>query len=210
MAGGDRPSASECWFTIDEFLDRAALVLDSEIARREDLATLGSTMNLVASVQKGETTWRMERSVPPDFLIESAATRVRPLFTNDDPVFHGRVTNALLGLLTDTTPASVKQGLRSLKKAWAQDEDHYRWSLGIATAGDPPGQMRTDRQIARDWLYGDLVHADAEARRRLRNVPRHERLLAALSWVSDVIKLTQATKQACVDLRDAGCLAPRP
>jgi hypothetical protein len=152
----------------------------------------------------------MERSVPPDYLIESAAGRVRALFNQDDPIHHGKVTNALLGLLTDTTPTAVKKELRALKKAWAQDEDSYRWSLGIATAGDPLGQMRTDRQIARDWLYGDLVHADAEARRRLHNVPREERLSAALSWVSDVIKLTQATKQAVVDLRDVGCLAPRP
>lgn len=54
------------------------------------------------------------------------------------------------------------------------------------------------------------MHADAEARLRLRNVPREERLLAALSWVGDVITLTQATKQAIVDLQDAGCLAARP
>ena len=42
----------------------------------------------------------MERSVPPDYLIESAAGRVRALFNQDDPIHHSKVTNALLGLLT--------------------------------------------------------------------------------------------------------------
>ena len=31
--------------------------------------------------------------------------------------------------------------------------------------------MEVDREIARDWLYGDLVHADAVAAERLRYVP---------------------------------------
>lgn len=212
LAGGARPTAGECWLTLDRFLERAQLVLDSELARRDDLATMSSTMKLIASLdsRSGTTTWQLERTVPPDFYIESAAGRVRALFNNDDPVFHEKVTNALLGLLADSTPAGVKQAVRTLKKAWHQDENNYRWSLGIASAGDPPGQMRTDRQIARDWLYGDFVHADAEAQRRLRNVPREERLFAAASWLADVIRLTRATKQMYVDLRDAGCLTPRP
>lgn len=210
MTQGQRPSASDCWRCVDLFLERADLVLDSELVRREDLATLGSTMKLIASVEDGSTSWRRDQAVPPDYYVESAATRVRPFFNNDDPVFHGRVTNALLNLLTDTTPAEVKQVLRSLKKAWAKDEDNYRWSMGVAIAGDPPGQMLTDRQIARDWLYADLVHADADARQRIRHIPREHRLLAATSWVTDIATLTQATKQTYIDLRDAGCLTPRP
>jgi hypothetical protein len=70
--------------------------------------------------------------------------------------------------------------------------------------------LRTDRQIARDFLYGDLVHADAEARRRLRIVPYDERLLAAVVWVAKAIRLTQATKQLIIDLEDGGYPAPQP
>lgn len=209
MSNG-RPTASDCWLTIDRFLERAESVLESELVRREDLATMGSTFKFVASIENGAMSWRMERAVPSDFYVESAAGRVRAFFNQDDPIFHGRVINALLGLLTDTTPADAKQALRSLKKAWDKDEDNYRWSLGVATARDPPGQMLTDRQIARDWLYGDFVHADPDAQRRLRNIPREHRLLAAGSWVRDVALLTEATRRAYIDLRDAGCLLPRP
>ncbi len=69
--------------------------------------------------------------------------------------------------------------------------------------------MRTDRQIARDFLYGKLVHADPEARQRLRSVPENEQLLAAVVWVADATRLTQATKQLIIDLQDGGYFTSR-
>jgi hypothetical protein len=46
---------------LDEFMNRAERVLSSEIARREDLATVGTTMRFIGSLSEGVTSWRMER-----------------------------------------------------------------------------------------------------------------------------------------------------
>jgi hypothetical protein len=86
------------WYTLDEFCDRAERVLGSEIARRQDLATVGITVRLIASVVDGAFRYAMEREVPREADVESAAARVRPLFLQDDPVFHGKVTKAIGGL----------------------------------------------------------------------------------------------------------------
>jgi hypothetical protein len=210
MAGG-AGLVSQWWFTIDEFMDRAERVLSSEIARREDLATVGTTMKLIGSLSEGATSWRTERDHPPEAHIESAATRVRPLFLENDSVFHGKVTTAIGGLARGA-PEEIKQVIKALKKAWRSDEEGYRWSFGVGGAGVAPehGRLRTDRQIARDFLYGKLVHADPEARQRLRFVPEDEQLLAAVVWAADATRLTQATKKLIIDLRDGGYFTPRP
>ncbi|QXG77484.1 hypothetical protein KUM42_08265 [Modestobacter sp. L9-4] len=198
------------WYTLDEFLDRAERVLSSEIARREDLATVGTTMKLIASVLDGAVRWSIQRQVPREADIESAATRVRPLFLQDDPVFYGKVTNAIGGLAR-SAGNEHKATIKALKEAWRTFDKSYRWAVAVSKEPNfTAGQFRNDRQIARDFLYGDLVHADADARQRLANISPEERLLAAVVWVADATRLTLATKQLIVDLTDAGALAARP
>ena len=48
------------WFTLDEFMGRADRVLDSEIARTQDLATAGSVMHLIATVTDGRTDYWLQ------------------------------------------------------------------------------------------------------------------------------------------------------
>ncbi len=201
--------ASGWWVTLDQFLDRAERVLSCELARREDLATVGTSGKFIASLAKGQpVVWSMERSHPPESDVESAAARLRPLFLQDERVQYGRVTNAL-GALAQGAPEPQRELVKLLKKAWEQHETGYRWAIGSTRSGGSR-EMRNDRQIARDFLYGDLMHADAAARQRLRGVPQGERLVAATAWAADAIKLTLATKQLVVDLRDGGYLSPRP
>ncbi|MGY1608739.1 hypothetical protein [Geodermatophilus sp. SYSU D00700] len=208
---GPTSQLGKWWFTIDEFLERADRVLSSEVARSEDFATVGTTFNLIASIIDGDVRHRIEYELPREADIESAAARVRPLYLQQDPVFHGKVTNALKGLAQHHASDAEKVQVQKLKEAWQKQEESYRWSMGASKApGDRAGQMRTDRQIARDFLYGDLVHADPEARARIRYIPQNERLLAAVVWVADATKLTQATKQLYIDLGNTGSLTPRP
>lgn len=206
---GGTTRVGQWWFTLDEFLDRAERVLTSEIARRADLATVGTTMKLIVSLADGVPS-QMIREVPREADVESAAARVRPLFLQDDPVHHGKVTNAMGGL-AQSAPEPQRQAIKQLKKTWQDMDTGYRWSVAVNVGAPPePEQHRTDRQIARDFVYGDLVHADPEARQRLRLIPEGDRLLAAVVWVADAIRRTQATKQLIVDLKDAGYLTPRP
>ena len=197
------------WYTIDQFMGRADRVLNSSIARRQDLATVGTTLNLIASLSDGETSWQISYSNPPEADIESAAVRVRPLFLDQDPVHYGRVTNAMAGL-AQSAPQRERDLIKVLKKAWRCHDEGYRWAMTSSGDAGGSGVWRNDREIARDFLYGELVHADVDARRRLRHVPESARLQAAVVWVADSIRLTQATKQLCVDLIDGGYFTKRP
>ena len=127
-------------------------------------------------------------------------------------MYHGKVATAI-GALAQGAPQSTRDTVKQLKRAWQDNHDSYRWSFGAAASvGDRPGpaELRTDRQIARDFLYGDLVHADVDARQRLRMMPEEERLQAATVWVAEAVRLTEATRRLIIDLQDAGCLVPRP
>lgn len=117
---------------------------------------------------------------------------------------------AISGLARDH-PSDHQAVIRPLRDAWRSFEKNHRWSLGVATeVSGLDGAMRTDRQIARDFLYGGLVHADPDARQRLTDVSVEDRLIAAVVWVTDTIRLTEATRRLILDLKDAGALAPRP
>jgi hypothetical protein len=208
---GPTTQIGKWWFTLDEFRERAERVLSSAIAQRDDLATVGTTARIIASVVDGATRYTIQRRVPRDADIESAATRVRPLFLEQDPVFHGKVMNAISGLAQAGADDEQKATIRSLRDAWRSFEKSRRWAVGVSKEPSiTHGQMRSDREIARDFLYGDLVHADPEARKRLRHISEDERLLAAVVWVADATRLTLATKQLIIDLTDAGVLSPRP
>ncbi len=122
--------ASGWWLTLDQFLDRAERVLSCELARREDLATVGTSGKFVASLAEGQpVVWSMERSHPLESDVESAATRLRPLFLQDERVQYGRVTNAL-DALAQGAPEPQRELVKLLKKAWKQHETGYRWAIG--------------------------------------------------------------------------------
>jgi hypothetical protein len=78
------------------------------------------------------------------------------------------------------------------------------WSLGVSGGvedGDS-ATMRSDREIAGDWLYGDLIHADPQRRQKIRHIPDHYKLLAGLLWVKDSILMVRATQQVIIDLQN--------
>jgi hypothetical protein len=87
------------WSVLDEFEHTAERVLTSEIARHQDLATVGTTAKLIASMVDGVHSWRIERERPRVADIEAAAGRVRPLFLKKEPSYHGNVTAAMKGLV---------------------------------------------------------------------------------------------------------------
>jgi hypothetical protein len=108
--------------------------------------------------------------------------------------------------------SAPEQRMKTIKalKGVAEPRKGYRWALG-ANVGSLPTkeQLRTDRQIAHDFVYGDLVHADPKARKRLRMIPEDDRLFAAVVWIADATRRTLATKQLIADLTEAGHLPSR-
>lgn len=180
--------------------------MDSKIAQRADVATLGSTMNVIFTVNRPGLA-RIEREHPLVEEIEQGATRVRPLFLEREEVHHMKVLKAL-GLLSKDAGPPHTEVVKQLRQAWKDFPTSSRWGLAVASAADDAGEapFRSDRAIAWDWLYGDLLHADPDRRQRLRHVPESERIMAGLLWVKDAVLLTMATQHLITDLEEAGGL----
>jgi hypothetical protein len=199
--------SARSWFRLREFQDRVRIVMDSVIARQADVATLGTTMRIIAEVGRpgvGSIAW----DHPPVEAIEQAAARLRPIFLENEEVFYFKVMTSI-GYLAQGASTENRQVIAALRSAWKELTDGMYWSLAVAAdaEGRESAPMHSDRQIATDWLYGDLVHADPKRRRRIRHVPEGYRILAGLLWAKDGILLTRATQQLIVDLEDRGELS---
>jgi hypothetical protein len=184
------------------FRERADIVLSCDLARRIDLATLGTQMTLLLT-EEGTGSIAL-RGLPPESEIEVAATRLRPIFLQDDEVHHGKVLGAL-GLLA---PAQEHPSIKALRGHWKDLPNSRYWSIATSR-GVPTGEAashRTDREIAGDWLYGHLVHHDPARRERVKHVPHTARVQAGLLWAKDGILLTAATLRYLDCLHEARSL----
>lgn len=193
------------WNRLRNFQGRADLISDSDIAKRLDLATLGSTMKILVRV--GESKVRIEREHPPVSQIEQAAARLRPVFLPQEIVHHGKVTKAL-SYLTQKEAPEVKALAKAVSSAWKGFDSQRTWAMEAGKFGEKPdttGQL-WDRQIAHDWLYGYVIHNDLDAQHRIRYISPDDRMMAGLLWVKDATLLVRATQQLIVDLEDVGAL----
>lgn len=209
MVSEQSPHVRVAWSRLREFQDRARAVMDTAIACRADVASLGSTIRIIVAVgQLGMT--RLEQDQPPVAEVVEAAVRLRPLFLDREEIHHMKVMHAL-GLLTRSAAPANREVVAKLKKAWGGFPSTRYWDVATARGtGDlDSAPLRSDRQVAADWLYGDLVHADPERRRRIQHLSEGDRLMAGLLWVKDGILLTRATQQLIIDLETAGELKPR-
>lgn len=157
-------------------------------------------MQILARV--GEPLSTFVREHPPVEEIEAAAARLRPLFLERDGIHYNQVAKAVSSLTQNSAP-EVIQRVTACREAWRSLPGSETWFMQAGTESDMTPQT-SDRQIAKDWLYGDLIHADAEAQYRIRHIPEDDRIMAALLWVKDSILLTRATYQLIVDLEDLG------
>lgn len=180
--------------------------MDSAISRRVDVATLGTSMHILGVVGRPDL-HQIGWDQPPMEAIEQAAIRLRPIFLENEEVFYNKIMNGL-AYLAQEAPTESRQVIIEVKAAWKELTRGMYWSLAVAADAKDRDEspMRTDREIALDWLYGDLVHADPQRRDRLKNIPHHYRVLAGLLWAKDGILLTRATQQLIADLDNLGQL----
>jgi hypothetical protein len=194
------------WSRLRQFQDRAAIVMESDLARRADMATLGTTVTVLLDVDGSPGAGRLLRERPPLAELDQAASRLRPIFLEQEEVHHAKVTKSL-GMLATGTPDETRAVIKELRKAWQTLPGSMYYSVGSARGPAVEGTvMRTDRQIALDYLYGELVHADRERIERLKFLPEGEKYIAALLWTKDGLLLTRATQQLITDLEADGAL----
>jgi hypothetical protein len=141
--------------------------------------------------------WMTQR-LPPEEVVESAAARVRPLLLKQEDAHFQHTLTALGWLLRDNDRADVTQVLVGLKQGWAEFDSKGRGTLAYAVQTgrvdeEEVSPMISDNVLAFAWIYGDVVHGDAE---RLAETEQHgvrERYRAAAPLVCRLIMQTTAT-----------------
>jgi hypothetical protein len=197
MAGDTRAAQQ----TLRTFLARAERIAATQAAQREDLATIGTTMQVLMRLdQKHQQIERKHLPVPE--LLEAAAI-VRPVTLERERVYLGKVASAL-GLLTLTAPERERTVVRALQKSWHKHLRGERWIVMVAHADEPQQTRLTDVEIAELWFNAHVWHDDEDKQWALRHIGESECLICATVWVSDRVQVARAVQQLIVDLRDSG------
>lgn len=197
---------SQSWQTLDWFEQRATTVLRTAIAQRDDLNRLGVEFSIEMTA---DGRGRLERSRPEEDHIVAAAAKIRPLILERDPVYHGKVMNAL-GFLAQQAPEPEREKIAGLRKAWQTITTQVRWYLIVGdVAGTWQSQRMSDRDIAMNWLYADVIHATAENQKAIAHISEDERLYCGLVLVRDGVVLTMNTRRLIAHLDTSGHLTAR-
>ena len=200
---------TQAWITLDRFAERATRIMRTGIAKRDDLDTLGNLVHIrVNPLDPSKFQIRHDR--PEEAQIVHAAAVLRPLILQGDPVYHGKVMKAL-GLLAMGATEQWRTLVTNEREAWKQITTRARWDVQVGAAnGEWQTETRSDRAIAMDWLYADVVHADAQRQDAIKHIPEEERLMAGLLLVRDGVVYTRSSLNLIRALEEAGSLSPRP
>lgn len=139
----------------------------------------------------------LQRVLPNEEILESLATRVRPLILKRDPVQYGHVLNALTNYLIRHGHADSASWCSELKKDWKSVDLEtgaagYFLSITQNGSNQPPLEI-TDIALAGTWFYGDLVHAKQEEIDRGKAFEIDQRYAAAAVRVAQLATLARDT-----------------
>lgn len=183
---------------------RSRRVASHSLCQDEDqlLAWRQQTAELVV---RGGKVVRMRRSYPPVEPLESLAARCRPFLLDRDSVHYLSVLKSLMFFAKGRV--EVQQLVKGLRE---------EWSKGVRRTNDDPlgaytRQQREDgswsdrtttKDLAYGWLYGDLVHADAQERLAVEEYDLTQRYFAGADLVTHlafcIIALSKLL-EACAD-----------
>ncbi|WP_433616896.1 hypothetical protein ACQP2P_16170 [Dactylosporangium sp. CA-139114] len=138
------------------------------------------------------------QELPPEEVVESAAARLRPLILDEDPTHWGKFFKAVGYFLhAAQVPPPVLDQLKGLKAEWAaikpRSEVLRAYEVHLSTEGSAEPERVTDNVLGFAWLYGDVVHSDADRLARTRSFGVRERFRAAAPLVAHIMVLTIAT-----------------
>ncbi|MFU8854948.1 hypothetical protein ACNAW0_28860 [Micromonospora sp. SL1-18] len=143
------------------------------------------TLTFEAESGKAAMTWEL----PDEESLDSLAARCRPFLLQGDPVYHGKVTNAL-GFFLRAAPDELREHLQNIRDGWRPLDPADRRTLGYESrAGsltEAFGELVTDKELAYAWLYGDLVHADDSTEDRIRGHDIDSRFQAGALFITNV------------------------
>lgn len=183
--------------TLSAFVLRARRVeAHSLAADKKALHTL-SQKQFTMQFKAGEEHGWLIQTLPPEEQLESAAARVRPLILQDDDVHYVKVLNALGYFAKDSPDDKLRAAIASIRSDWNRIQPKGKDILGSSTqiedAEGNKSEFLSDTELGFAYIYGDVVHNDAD---RLAATKMHgvkERFKAAAPIVGFIMVLTIAT-----------------
>ncbi|MFI0796944.1 hypothetical protein ACH4OY_30310 [Micromonospora rubida] len=172
-----------------KFIVRARRVEEHSLAADKErlLAWARGTVTLKFEPQSGNST--MTWDLPEEESLDSLAARCRPFLLQGDPVYHGKVTNAL-GFFLRLAPDELRNYLREIRESWRPLDPGDRETIGYesrtGSISQALGDLVTDKELAYAWLYGDLVHADDNGEERLHGHDIDARFQAGALLITNV------------------------
>lgn len=196
---------------LEEFVLRARRIAAHSLAADWDaLVALAEETYTVTVTGDGEA--RIRREYPPEEVVESAAARVRPIMLNDDPCFYPTALKALGYFCRAPQDAAwIKEARREWHTRTGTMEatgSGYQVMIGDTGTGDAVDL--DDRALATAWLYGDVVHHDAELRREADPFGLGERFRAAVPRICWTMVCAVELLHFIQSLQSAGVLDLAP
>lgn len=193
------------------FIVRARRVEEHSLAR--DKALVVEIAEVTIKLLFGPDGAKMRTILPEsEEQLESATARVRPLVLSGEP---SKGLNAVtaLGYLLRGRPefddGPVGQTIRELRDGWKRlepgappHENPYHVHIGDAGSNE----SNTWWELGWAWVYGDVVHSDAEKRTATRLAGVEERYRAGAILVCQIIIQAISTLNVIRGLRKAGLL----
>lgn len=163
------PVASKHLQTLRLFKRRADELFSCGLAQREDALKLGQQlhMNLVLNKTTGETSVRdLRQVIPPKEQVAYALTLIRPLtLSKKGDRLAWRTVMTALDFFCPPEDAVNKERIGELREGWSKYPVRRMRIMQAPIDPDAPGPRidAWDNEIARKFLYGDLVHGDDNA-----------------------------------------------
>ena len=190
----DRDDWTAC---VEAFVVRARRVeLHSLAADRVALLELSQNTHTIQVDRATGQAWEVE-NLPPEEQVESAAARVRPFLLQREPIHHGKVMDAVSGLLARTSDGELASQVDRLRHHWSQinsrSKEIHAFGMQIQDAAGITHEPIPDNELAFGWIYGDTVHADTDRLVATRSYGVKNRYRAAVPLVARLFVLTIQT-----------------
>lgn len=197
-------SANDHDQTLRLFKRRGDDLFACALALRDDALELGQQLHMTLRVDKatGQTSvTELRQVVPPKEQVAYALTLLRPLTLKSDRLAWPKVIDALAQCSANAAGARSEE-IAELRAAW----DLYPaprmriMQAPIDPASGDPSVDAWDNEIARKFLYGDLVHGDDNAE-LLDALGDDQVIFSAAAMASDGFRLVNNTYQVMHWLR---------
>lgn len=195
---------------LSAFVLRARRATEHSLAQdREQLARLYKG-ELNFSVNAATGTGELVVSLPPEEQLESAAARLRPLVLQGDDPFWGNAIKALNHFAKPAADPELLNAIGWLKEQWKQFDSHSRavaaYAVSITAANGESAPMTPDNVLAWAYLYGDVIHHDAERLTETELFGVRERYRSAAWLVARMLVATGRTLELVTNMKTAGLL----